>query len=270
MTPITFQSEKRLKGKVVFLSASKPSRRFDVFPLVRDTALEIEEAAVSLARAVFSEEGRLVFGAHPSISPLIASVAAEYFPADWGRVQGSEAPRPVEIYQSKAFRNVIPESTKALASLGYAKLTETDAIGEQYSDEIRGQEQCLNALEHMRRRMLKETQPCAMVAIGGMEGVLREAHLFLEIAAGSVYALRTTGGASRFLAKYLNDNLLKEPHPISAGTSRGRVKIVEDEFGLEEGTDAAGKPGELLLAPYSLLMQKMVGRIAREQSGANR
>ena len=64
-----------LRGRSVFLSASIPVR--PGFRRVSGAAVEIEEAVVSFARAVLKEEGTVVFGAHPSISPLVASVASE-------------------------------------------------------------------------------------------------------------------------------------------------------------------------------------------------
>src|SRR5689334_641932 len=55
---------------------------------------------------------------HPGISPLVASVAAEYFPARH-IPPGKE---PVRIYQSEAFRAVIPPSTQRWEELGYARI----------------------------------------------------------------------------------------------------------------------------------------------------
>src|SRR5262249_59078396 len=57
------------EGDVIFLSASVPIREGwaeDAQPA------EIEEAIVSIARAVFARNGRLLFGGHPSVSPLVA------------------------------------------------------------------------------------------------------------------------------------------------------------------------------------------------------
>src|SRR5580698_2066592 len=91
----------RLKNVVVFLSGSVPNR--PGFDKVEEAPFLIEQAVVSLARAVFAEGGRLVFGAHPSISPLVASVASEY------RLAGSpDEIRPVIVYQSEAFTEVLP------------------------------------------------------------------------------------------------------------------------------------------------------------------
>ena len=90
----------RLRGTTVFLSASVPDR--PGFERVPNAPFVIEQAVVSLARAVFAENGKIVFGAHPSISPLVASVAAEY------HLPGApEQDRSVIIYQSHAFDAVI-------------------------------------------------------------------------------------------------------------------------------------------------------------------
>src|SRR5437764_7639893 len=99
--------------------------------------LDIEEAVVSLARAVFSEEGRLVFGGHPSISPLVASVAADYYPATFGA--GKNAEPPVSIYQSLCYEGYIPDTTRLLREMGYAEVIWTRAEeAEQFDPLITG------------------------------------------------------------------------------------------------------------------------------------
>jgi hypothetical protein len=230
-----YQSEPLLKDRFIFLSASKPSRNFQHFPLAprreNRTSVEIEEAVVSLARAVFSHQGRLVFGGHPSISPLVASVAAEYFPARH-IVPGKE---PVWIYQSEAFRKVIPPATQGLEALGYAAIHWIERYdNEEFQPKLAGQEQCLESLRLMREAMIDlkpgkdqlpspPDHPLAMVAIGGMEGVLREARLFLEKTGGQVYVLQTTAGAAGQMVSHLHNNVAPDeirlpPRDGSAGS----------------------------------------------------
>jgi hypothetical protein len=264
MTPELLQGPQYLTGLTVFLSASKPSRLLPFLPPdhgpARETVREIEEASLSLARAVFAHGGRLVFGAHPSISPLIATAAAEYFPPAWN----NQADRriPAEIYQSKAFADVVPEATKALARFGYTNLTDVDAVdGERFSPALRGQEQCLKSLAAMRGRMFAETGPSAMVAIGGMEGVIREARLFLQMFEGPVYALRSTGGVSRHLIYCIAENVLMGDRPLRAPDWRARLHVVEDEFQFSGWSNAEGRREELPMVPYALLMQRLVERI---------
>ena len=244
MKTVVFKGERLLRGKTIFLSASKPSRRLDVFPEGKES--ELEEGVRCLARAVFAEEGRLVFGAHPSISPLIVDVATEYFPPHWQR--GSENP-PVSIYQSKLFEGKFPRATLDLERLGYARIERTEVQDkERYNPAIK-EEQGIRSLEHMRRRMFEETKPVAMVAAGGMEGVIREARLFLEMSKGNVYFLKTSGGASEELVGH-----------VGVAQWGGRMIPIEDRFG-EVDWDTKERP-YLPRQPYALLMQKVVRHIA--------
>ena len=57
----------RMRGRAILLSASVPSmERAEIYKRI-ETIEAIEEAVVSMARAVFSEGGTLVFGGHPTI-----------------------------------------------------------------------------------------------------------------------------------------------------------------------------------------------------------
>jgi hypothetical protein len=79
VNPDTKRRPERLRGKSILLSASIPApERTDQYRSVPLGSFEIDQAVISLARAVFSEGGQLVLGGHPSISPLIAMVAGEY------------------------------------------------------------------------------------------------------------------------------------------------------------------------------------------------
>ncbi len=191
-----------------FLSASVPNRpewAGDIKPA------EIEEAIVCLARAVFARQGRLVFGGHPSISPLIASVAGEYFAVDQSRQF-----RPVIIFQSEFFRGRLPDETWDLHRLGWAEIVWTPI-------ETWGGVPDLDlSLHTMRRYMLLDPElagstlegipweatiarlglevPRAMVAIGGMEGVVDETAMFLrDNRKAPVFCFWTTGGAAQRL-----------------------------------------------------------------------
>jgi hypothetical protein len=184
-----------LQGKLVFLAASEPTREPDIYPRLQ---AEVESAVIQLTRAVFTKGGRLVFGGHPTISPRVASVAEEYF------TPSPHAPReqrPIQIYQSEAYRHVIPASTQELENRGYAAIHWTVAQNGERFDPTLKTSQCQESLRFMRSAMLKRL-PIAMVAIGGMDGVAEEAGMFLLSNPGLVFALRTTGGTSSKLKEH--------------------------------------------------------------------
>lgn len=204
-----------LEGRTVFLSASVPTR--PGFRRPSTAAVEIEEAIVSFTRAVLREQGVLVFGAHPSISPLIASVASEYItphlrtsePPDVGEIDQPKRRGPaVVIYQSHAYDGYVPDKTWELYRFGYADLIWSEAQGNERFDPKRKQVQCPLSLEFMRKAMFRRERPIVMVAIGGMEGVIDEAKLFWNSVkernvrtALPVWTLETTGGAAELLGE---------------------------------------------------------------------
>jgi hypothetical protein len=217
----------------------------------------VEQAVVSLVRAVLAEDGHLVFGGHPSISPLVASVAAEYVRP----LIDINAPR-ILIYQSRAFEHVLPDETWEMHQLGYARIVWTPAQrGERFDPAVR-MEQCLDSLEAMRTALLNDTDPIAMVAIGGMEGVEREAALFrahVGAARGrrrAVYVLKTTGGAAEKLAA------------IPPAKYNVPVYVLEERWALAtgladqpRGTSEYGGEQETF-TPYPALMQWFVREIS--------
>ncbi|HEV7404475.1 MAG TPA: hypothetical protein VGO11_16155 [Chthoniobacteraceae bacterium] len=198
----------QLHGRTIFLSASVPSaERSARYHRIEDAGVTIDEAVVVLARAVFAGHGTLVFGAHPSISPLIASVLREYAvpeEKDGERSAsiptGEQAPsRPqVIMYQSEVWRPLWAENSRRLAAHSLVQVRWTPVVaGETVSSEVRGIPQAPGSMAKMREQMVEETRPVAMVAIGGMEGTEEEAEIFARLRPGApIYPLSATGGAA--------------------------------------------------------------------------
>jgi hypothetical protein len=178
-------------GDIIFLSASVPYRegfREDANPAA------IEEAIVSIARAVFARGGRLLFGGHPSVSPLIASIAGEYFPPDPARVE-----RPVVTFQSEFYRGKLPDETWQLVRMGWSSIQWAPNLDVMRDWMLLGKETPPAVIEAHRLR-----PPKAMFAVGGMEGVVAEADLFLSHREdwggfAPILALTSGGGAARRL-----------------------------------------------------------------------
>ncbi len=71
----------------VLLSASIPSEKrsekyHTQYTKIKNAQIQIEEAVIGLSRNVFQSRGKLVFGGHPSISPLVAMIATEFIHSD--------------------------------------------------------------------------------------------------------------------------------------------------------------------------------------------
>jgi hypothetical protein len=264
-----------LQDHTVFLSASVPVR--PGFPRVSDAAVEIEEAVISFGRAVLREAGTVVFGAHPSISPLVASVASEYLSP---RVK-TVAPPEVEsigtpkrfgpgvvIYQSHAYDGYVPDKTWDMYHLGYADLIWCGAKnGEQFDPKNR-KLQCPQSLRFMRQQMFGKESPSVMVAMGGMDGVFEEAELFMKDRrrrgisekTSPIYLMESTGGAAGLMAgEALDSGSPQAPHLVEREWER-KVSVTVAESG--ERSDPRARP----FVPYPLIMQWLVKEIAKQHA----
>ena len=200
-----------LAGRAVFLSASVPSpERAERYRRIPEAFARVEQAVLRVASAVFNAGGSLVFGGHPSISPLVGYLCTQYQPppsepgesAPLKNREPSTAPR-VFLWQSQAFRGTWAEPSKRLAGMPGVSVYWTPAAdGERFDPDRLGERQCPVSLEIMRHSMINESKPVAMVAVGGMEGVEEEFSVFRQFRkTAPVYALPTTGGAAEILFK---------------------------------------------------------------------
>jgi hypothetical protein len=183
----SFENANLLKGRSAFLSASIPEEGSD-FPGFEQR--EIIDAVVAFSRTTLASGGCLVFGGHPTISPLILHVAIQ----EWQRVCPQE--HLVDVYQSGWFEDVIPESTRRLVGLKtilgvqIAKLHFTPRMGTKEE-----------SLREMRRIMLLETNPCCAIFIGGKDGIREEFEMFTRYySSRPVYFIGAPGGCARQLA----------------------------------------------------------------------
>jgi hypothetical protein len=220
MTVHVFSSPQQLASQSVFLSAGPPA---DADEFLIDA---FEEAVISCARAVLSGGGRLVFGGHPAVSPLVAMIAGEY-------VRGHTGAPLIDIYQAEPFRGFLPDETLLLFNLGHAKIHWTPRV----NDEVfaPGAPLPQKSLEVMRERMIGDTNPIAMIAIAGKQGITDEYDVFhRQRPAAPIFLLPRTGGHTR--------TLVGKPAAIDA----------------EEGIDLKFDPP----AFYPIVLQNIVARIA--------
>ena len=181
----------------IFLSASYPEllERHPNERYVRSAdAHEITDAVVSCIDAVFHAGARLVFGGHPTISPLALRQAMGFFD------HIDDGQKPMVIYQSDFFEAVIPIATRMIEQSHFGELKVTAKV-EAGPDREASR---AASLREMRERMLMETQPIAAIFIGGMEGVEDEYELCRELVPDSIrYLIGAPGGAAQRL---LEDN----------------------------------------------------------------
>jgi SLOG cluster3 family len=148
----------------------------------------VRSAVIALTRATLMRNARLVFGAHPSISPMVLAAARDV-----------QAPKgSVLIFQSDYFEGSLPNSTLELASWesGLLILTRADRPQKNQSDDDRR----ANSLKRMRELMVSVPGLRACVFVGGMEGVPAEAGIVRERHPKlPLYALASTGSGARDL-----------------------------------------------------------------------
>jgi len=204
----------QLQDRFVFLSASYPARRY------RETAdsQEIASAVKACLGAIFHARGKILFGGHPSISPLVLMMAREY--GEKGRVL---------IFQSRVFEAGLSEATLRLCDEGYGKITLTNADPSE-SPQPGGTpipENTPLSLRYMREKMLSlETNPAAAVFIGGDTGIFAERNLFSAKQPGApLYAVGCPGGAARDIAQEL---AAANPTPLhlKLATSRNYIALM--------------------------------------------
>lgn len=165
--------------KNIFLSASTPLPERD--PKYYKTAdiIAIRDSVIALATTVIPKH-RLVWGGHPSITPLVNYVMQK---------KGLVIQEHMTIYQSKFFEKFFPEDNNQ-----FENVYQTENLGERES-----------SLLLMRKTMLNSFEFSAGIFIGGMEGVEDEYNLFREFhPSAKIIVLASTGAA----AKIIYDNYI--------------------------------------------------------------
>jgi hypothetical protein len=158
----------------IFLSASVPLPDRD--PRYYDTAdvISIRDAVRAVA-AVVLPHAELHWGGHPSITPLIRSVAEDV---------GLLSSVHVNLYQSAYFIGQLPAENEV-----FERITMVPAMNTREA-----------SLEEMRRVMLSAARFDAAIFIGGMEGVEDEFSLFRSAYPGiTALPIASTGAAARVL-----------------------------------------------------------------------
>ena len=234
-----------LRRHLVFLSASFPSSDRDSRYFETTDPDELTQAIVSLARATFAADGRLLFGGHPSVSPLVMMIADEYLPADPEERLPLVESRgfPVVIYQSAAFRPWISEATERMQRLNLGEITFTPLAPDETLAGVTAPSPLLfpASLDLMRREMMARPRLAGAVFVGGMEGIKAEAELFQKLHGDlPAYFVGAPGGAAREI--------------LETSIWHAREYSVNDLPWLEE---------QLTAREYPALMQRIVADMAQ-------
>jgi len=162
----------------IFLSASVPQHGREFY----DTAhpYQIHTAVRSLLLLTLGRR-QIVFGGHPSITPMVYSACLHF---------GLSDIRCATIYQSQFFKDEFPLENAEFADV---RLIPAEATIPE-------------SVAMMRRKMFSESQFSAGIFIGGMKGILEEYALFREaFPDAKVIAVRAGGGATATLPQSSED-----------------------------------------------------------------
>jgi hypothetical protein len=172
--------------KNIFLSASVPFKDRD--PKYYETAdvIAIRDSVIALATVMLPKH-RLIWGGHPSITPLINYVMEKL---------NLNIQNHVTIYQSNFFENTFPEDNDK-----FHNVILTDNLGDRDL-----------SISHMRERMFSENKFAAGIFIGGMDGVDAEFKSFKEHHSQALLLpISSTGAAAKIVYEnYLGDQFKNE------------------------------------------------------------
>lgn len=184
-------ASKELKN--IFLSASIPLLERDAKYIETADIIAIRDAVIALTTVVLPHH-RIIWGGHPSITPLI------YYVMEKLKINIQEH---VMLYQSLWFEDKFPEDNNKFENVIYT---------EKKKD-------IPSSIQHMRLRMFSEHQFAAAVFIGGMNGIEDEFKMFTEIHPNALkIPIASTGAAS----KIVYDNML---------SSNYKNKRLEKDYG---------------------------------------
>ncbi len=143
------------KMKNIFLSASIPLPERDEKYIGTADIIAIRDAVIALTTVVLPHH-RLIWGGHPSITPLV------YYVMNKLHLNIQEH---ITLYQSRFFEKYFPEDNNK-----FENVILTDNINDDKAQ----------SLLYMRNKMLDESEFSAGIFIGGMEGVEEEYDMFIK------------------------------------------------------------------------------------------
>ena len=143
------------KMKNIFLSASIPLPERDEKYIGTADIIAIRDAVIALTTVVLPHH-KLIWGGHPSITPLM------YYVMERLNLNIQEH---VTLYQSRFFEKYFPEDNNK-----FENVILTDNINDDKAQ----------SLLYMRNKMLDESEFSAGIFIGGMEGVEEEYDMFIK------------------------------------------------------------------------------------------
>lgn len=201
----------------IFLSASVPIvGRGEYYKTANPFLIQcaVREFVISVIR-----HHKIVWGGHPSITPMIWSIC-EDLNVDYSK--------NVILYQSQYFKDRYPEENQRFGNV-------------IFTDEVQDDREM--SLLMMRKEMLSRKDLDAAVFIGGMEGVEDEYHRFREFHPNAiVLPVPAPGGAALLLAKKLGYNNEAQRDIDFVKLFNTHLDLTKNDYSLENDTKDSNKP----------------------------
>lgn len=167
--------------KNIFLSASVPLPDRDSKYFETADIIAIRDAVIALTTVILQYH-RIIWGGHPSITPLIYYVMEK---------MNLNIQDHVKLYQSLFFEKYFPDDNNKFRNIEF-----TENIGDIHS-----------SIQRMRERMFSENKFDAAIFIGGMDGIEVEYNMFKVYHPDALLLpIASTGAAT----KIVYDNFLPE------------------------------------------------------------
>ena len=171
------------KIKNIFLSASIPLPEKDPKYIETADIIAIRDAVIALTTVVLPHH-RIIWGGHPSITPLIYYVMGKL---------NLNIQEHVKLYQSLWFEDKFPADNNKFNNIVFTEK----------------QDDIPSSIKLMRERMFSENDFDAAVFIGGMNGIEDEYKMFVDNHPNALLLpVASTGGAT----KIVYDTLLSEKY----------------------------------------------------------
>ena len=176
--------------KNIFLSASIPLQERDPEYIETADIIAIRDAVIALTTVVLPSH-RLIWGGHPSITPLVYHVMEKL---------NLNIQEHITLYQSMFFEKYFPKDNNKFDNIVLTDIVEGDRE---------------RSLLHMRNRMLGESEFVAGIFIGGMEGVEEEYDMFIKKHHNAIILpIASTGAAAKKIYDErftdMNERLVKD------------------------------------------------------------
>lgn len=174
--------------KAVFLSTSIPEPGREYYGTTNPLLIQ---AAVRALAVLLLGRRRIVWGGHPSITPMIVAACDGL---------GVEYQSVVTLYQSRAFQKDFPKENRHFANV---ELVDAEATVEA-------------SLTALRTRVFSDFAFDGGVFIGGMNGIIDEHDMFVAAhPKAKVVVVSSPGGAAADLAKRYLYDASTDPSPTN-------------------------------------------------------